>query len=197
MIAFQRTTDGGGTAQHPLSNGTIWVMTADGSAQRQVTAGAWDQHLAWSRDGSRVAFQRTTFDPKQPQAGSGTGILSAISSSIYEINADGSGLVKLADQRESPAFFPTGSMIAFASTGIAAAAAAMRTVQLQPRDLRDAQRRVRADPPHSQPGRGSKSAWTPDGRAIVFSSDRANYPALTYQGVDSDLYIIPGTGGCR
>jgi Tol biopolymer transport system component len=138
MIAFQRTTDGGGTAQHPLSNGTIWVMTADGS-----------------------------------------------------------GLVKLADQRESPAFFPTGSMIAFASTGIAAAAAAMRTVQLQPRDLRDAQRRVRADPPHSQPGRGSKSAWTPDGRAIVFSSDRANYPALTYQGVDSDLYIIPGTGGCR
>jgi hypothetical protein len=46
------------------------------------------------------------------------------------------------------------------------------------------------------PSEDQNPAWTPDGRAIVFSSDRANYPALTYQGVDTDLYIIPATGGC-
>lgn len=197
MIAFQRTTDAGETEQRPLSTAAIWVMSADGSAQRQVTAGASDGDLVWSPDGSRIAFVRTTFDLKQRRGGAGTGYLSAVSSAIYEINPDGSAPVELADQSGSPAFSPGGSRIAFMSYRDRSGRSCGEDECSYNNEIyvmhSDGSGQTRLT---YSPGEDHNPAWTPDGRAIVLSSDRANYPALTYQGVDSDLYIIPGRGGC-
>lgn len=195
-IAFQRTTNPGGTS-HPLQEAAIWVMNADGSGQRRLTSGASDLNLVWSPNGSRIAFERATFDLTQHHGGSGTGILAAISTAIYAINADGSGLVKLADESGSPAFSPNGSTIAFASYRDQSGRSCGEDECSYNHEIyvmhSDGSTQTRIT--HS-PSEDQNPVWTPDGRAIVFSSDRANYPALTYQGVDSDLYIMPSTGGC-
>jgi Tol biopolymer transport system component len=60
-----------------VASGNIWVMNADGTAQRSVTRGsAYDFAPVWSPDGKQIAFVRLTGPLKQ----------------VYVVNADGSGL---------------------------------------------------------------------------------------------------------
>src|SRR5207247_11024943 len=74
-IAFSSQRDG---------STDIYVMNADGSGLRRVTAGPFDQQPAWSPDGARIVFTagdcfyyECTFD-------------------VSVVNADGSGRLRLA-----------------------------------------------------------------------------------------------------
>lgn len=93
----------------PIYRKTLWAMNPDGT-QRQVlrdlgredrspTGSAMD--LAWSPDGSQIAF---TGGRTRPQ--------------IYVVNADGSGLRRLTDKgwNYPPVWSPDGSRIAFTCT---------------------------------------------------------------------------------
>lgn len=84
--------------------GAIWVVRTDGSGLAQVTMPRdtlYDAQPAWSLDGSRLAFTRSS------TTGGGAG--------IFVVNADGSGvsqLTSLPGDRE-PAWSPDGTTIAF------------------------------------------------------------------------------------
>jgi hypothetical protein len=81
------------------AEGDIYVMNSDGSGLAQLTATAADDRSPdWSPDGSEIVFQRN--------------------SSIWKMNANGSGAVALTTAGEEPAASPTwspdGSSIVFA-----------------------------------------------------------------------------------
>jgi Tol biopolymer transport system component len=83
----------------------IYVMNADGSAERRLTFGAGlDADPAWSPDGTKIAFTRCCADG---------------SSEIYVMNANGSGLVNLTSspsrEESGPAWSPDGTQIAYAA----------------------------------------------------------------------------------
>ena len=105
-IAFTRTQ----------GDNKIYVMNADGTGQTQIPCNLWYcDSPAWSPDGSKIAFD----GPSGPGfAGSAT------SPSIFVMNADGSGLMRLTDNSasnyawydSSPAWSPDGKKIVFVST---------------------------------------------------------------------------------
>jgi Tol biopolymer transport system component len=75
----------------------IWLMNADGSGKRRLTAGpALDSEPAWSADGAEVAFTRF--------------VSRGENYSIYAVGADGRGLRRLTKgpYDGSPAWSPTG-----------------------------------------------------------------------------------------
>jgi hypothetical protein len=95
-IAF--VTAGPGTVEANGQPPQIWVMSADGSRQRQLTSvSAGTSRPAWSPDGSQIAFND----------GGGA---------MYVIDVDGSGLRKLGPPGGfDPTWSPDGSQIAFTS----------------------------------------------------------------------------------
>jgi hypothetical protein len=101
-IAFARLT--GASFSQPPIRSQIYVMRADGSGQTNLsnTAGVHDFLPAWSPDGKRIAFTRTT--AKQTQ--------------IFVMNADGSGKRQLthgASVPYEPAWSPDGKKIVFSA----------------------------------------------------------------------------------
>ena len=121
----------------------IWVMNADGTDQRRLTAGL---SPAWSPDGSLIAFAG-------PSGASGL---------ITLIRPDGTGLRQLpnTDGGEYPTWSPDGTRIAFNSnlTGdhvmYVAQADGSNAVDL------------------SSAGEGWQVDWSPDGGLILFTSHR-------------------------
>jgi Tol biopolymer transport system component len=96
-IAFTRTTDG---------NADIWLMNADGSRQKDITADptAGETAPAWSPDGARIAFTHFVGSPAN--------------SDVYVMNAAGGAPRRLTssdgyDMR--PTWSPDGKRIAFAT----------------------------------------------------------------------------------
>ena len=87
----------------------IWLMNADGSGQRRLTSGAArDRVPRWSPNGRTIVFDR--------RLGSrGSAVLGGKASSvgIYVMNADGSGLRRLARNGAAPLWSQDGKKIAF------------------------------------------------------------------------------------
>jgi Tol biopolymer transport system component len=94
-IAFVRTQRASGSVV-----GELWVMNADGSSQRRLTAGD-DHSPEWSPDSRKIAFFRKRKAP-----------------GVYVINADGSGQRRITNSGgdASPKWSPDGRMLAFTRT---------------------------------------------------------------------------------
>ncbi|MDF2774444.1 MAG: hypothetical protein K0S86_3944 [Geminicoccaceae bacterium] len=141
QIAFF-SRQGGGTDIH--------VMNADGTGERRLTnltsAGLGAFSPAWSPDGRRIAFQST------------------ITSDIYVIGVDGTGLTNITKHRArdaSPSWSPDGRRITFASTRHGN----FEIYTMDP-DGGNVVRLTFNDAEDLSP------AWSPDGRRIVFQSSR-------------------------
>jgi Tol biopolymer transport system component len=166
----------------------IYVMNADGTGLRRLT---WSPHgdgdLAWSPDGRRIAFARIR--------GHLTGI-SGGRAEIYVVNADGSGLRRLAHGiapalqagapspglASHPAWSPDGRRIAFVSNRdgnhdifvVDADGGGLRNLTRSRRNHRSLQWWGPDGP-----------QWSPDGRTIAFRSDRDG---------NDEIYVVNADG---
>jgi len=91
-------------------SGQIWLVNADGSGARRLTNDprSRDHEQAWSPDGRRIAFARQAFDSASS--------FSSVHLTIYVMNADGSGVLRLTPGvfDLAPAWSPDGTKIAYA-----------------------------------------------------------------------------------
>jgi Tol biopolymer transport system component len=136
-------------------DGQIWVMNADGSAQRQLTnqAGFQNQQPSWSPDGRKIVFSHCA-------------VLSGFTlfCDLDVMNADGSGLKKLLGGNwinQVPEYSPNGHRIAFASDrgGYISAVWVMNASGGGVKRLTD---------PNLEAGNPD---WSPDGARIVFGTN--------------------------
>jgi Tol biopolymer transport system component len=146
----------------------IYVMRADGTNVRRVTrGGGHDLYPAWSPDGARIAFasNRGTVEQK-----------------IYVVGADGRNLRALTRtpgyvQDTLPRFSPDGKHIVFASNRIAYWN--FEVFRMRASDGGGVKRLTfwgsGAD---GAPGDDTAPAYSPDGRRIVFVSDRGGGYAI-------------------
>jgi Tol biopolymer transport system component len=159
-IAFASDRNGPGEGDE------IWVMGADGSAQRPVTRNlpsASDAWPSWAPDGRRLAFARET--PSE--------------SAIFVVNVDGSGLRRLTRQQQSldtqPAWSPSGSEIVYESDLF------MLPGQLFSMRADGTGRRQLTDP---TVGASSRPSWSSDGKRIVFMASRAHHTDIWAMNAD-------------
>ena len=141
----------------------IWVMKADGTAPRMVAqVEGFNRHSArWSHDGKRIAF---VADP----AGEGA-------SSIYVVNADGTGLARFAEHNH-PDWSPDDKQIAFDTYGPAGSVVVVQNV--------DGQGRTEIAP-------GRSPRWSPDGSKLALWYQKNVYVHDLVSGESRALFKKP------
>jgi PKD repeat protein len=134
-----------------VRDGRIHQANTDGSGLVPLSAGPDDRDPAWSPDGSRIAFSRTS--------GGTTG--------VFIMDADGSNVVRRTTSGGEPTWSPDGEWIAFTCPWAGGYA-----------DICKANADDDAATPVTitqQAARVSEPTWSPDGARIAFISDWAMF----------------------
>src|SRR5262245_24126371 len=137
----------------PFLQTELYVMNADGSAQRRLVRDA--SSPVWSPDGLKLAFEKR-LGPKIGQCG-------VCHTEIFVMNADGSGQRNLTGNLGGsiPAWSPDGRAIAFSITP---AGSSIPNLYVMNADGRG-QRRLTQEPIHVW-----GASWSPDGQRLTFAS---------------------------
>jgi TolB protein len=189
-VAFLRATETSSVlAIRDLASGDVTILDSTRSSSSDV----WLDEPSWSPDGQQIVYYKVVRDPAQDKV---------TDSSIFIVNADGSGLHELALPSETPwgdpNWSPDGTRIVFGSypirEGIAGGNAEVYSVRPDGTDLQQL----------TNLGVGSGApSWTPDGAHIFFwgfqtfylmdpdggNAKAINRPALTF---DNDGYGFYG-----
>jgi Tol biopolymer transport system component len=167
----------------------IWVARPDGSGLRRVipSPAGLDTSPTWSQDGRQILFERRSrFD------------VDAGSSSLYVVNADGSGLHRVADgtsrhQHGPAAWAPNGKTIAFSREPADSYGNDPRPHKLFLMDPDGTNVRPLGSPQIV----GFDPRWSPDGRRLAFTSERDHKGRTwTRDGFfwHNELYIVNADG---
>jgi dipeptidyl aminopeptidase/acylaminoacyl peptidase len=152
------------------NNADIWIVNPDGTGLTNVTQtdDSWEEYPAWSPDGSRIAFDAND----------------GADTEIFVMNPDGSNRLQLTDNFDPfrppgdylPAWSPDGSKIAFVSE---------RDIVIDPFTSAIAPELYTMNADGSGQTRlttnmflDNEPAWSPDGTAIVLTSDEADEGGL-------------------
>jgi Tol biopolymer transport system component len=143
----------------------LYVVNADASGKRRLTATAWIATPSWSPDGRKLAFE-----------GGGMG-------NVYVINADGSGQRRLMRNAAAPSWSPDGRRIALLRSGGLYSGGGGRFWEVYVMDADGSgQRRLT----HIAALEGGL-AWSPDGEKIAFVSQRDG-------NVNHEIYVMNADG---
>jgi TolB protein len=177
-IAFTRATyieeDVGGGSTKLIYTQDIYVMNADGSGLREVADDpAFDSGPSWSPDGSKIAFTRAT------------NRADANSYDIYIANADGTGeAIQITDQpgaEGSYGWSPDGTKLLYVSSADTPAfpnpGGDLEIYAMNP-DGSGVSRLTDNTTSDSSPD------WSPDGKKIVFDSNRDGKRAIYKMNAD-------------
>jgi TolB protein len=176
-IAFVRA-DYWGTEQVETS---LRVIDADGSGEEtllQEKPAVFLSSPAWSPAGGRIAYSRAAFAGKKLEL------------TLHVMRSDGSGLAQIAEAAGQPAWSPDGKRIAFVSIADRQGETcfheceASGEIYVADADGNHAKRLTKSRANDTSP------AWSPDGKEIIFSSDRSNP-----QDHQVELYVMPASGG--
>lgn len=176
QLAFTRIVEPGSAT----ARSGIFVLDADGGNERRLTGSAvpsFDYSPAWSPDGSEIVFVRAELTSSGARGG------------IYVVSAAGGAPRKLTDDGSEPAWSPDGTRIVFTSTrdgfGQTCFHECGPSGEIYVLDLEtgDTQRLTETGANDSSP------AWSPDGTAIAFSSDRSNP-----EQHEIEIYVMRATG---
>ena len=155
----------------------IYVMNPDGSELAQITdTPRSEYHPAWSPDGQRIAFTTREDDCLSMWP------FNRDCTAIFLVNRDGSGkqLVYLTDELEhvqSLAWSPDGEWIAFDAEVNESGWRNKEIFAIKVSELTNWRETARLQLTHRERWDMSPS-WSPDGRKIVFSSDRTGNPEI-------------------
>jgi Tol biopolymer transport system component len=152
------------------NNADIWVVNEDGSGLTNVTQSdeSWEEFPAWSPDGSRLVFDASD----------------GLDTEIFLVNVDGSNRTQLTDNFDAfrppgdylPAWSPDGSKIAFVSerdTVFDPFTSALSPEIYTMNADGSGQTRITANLFFD-----NEPAWSPDGTAIVLTSDEGDEGGL-------------------
>jgi TolB protein len=162
---------------------SLYVMNADGSGERMLRREPRAQTPvflagpAWSPDGKRIAFTRIRFD-QTPDA------------AVYVMDADGGRATKIADEAVEPDWSPDSRRIALASYRDRLGRTCFQKcspnseIYVVDADGGRMRRLTESDANDASP------TWSPDGKRIVFVSDRSNRTEH-----ELELYVVDAAGG--
>lgn len=176
-IAFVRA-DYWGTDKVETS---LRVIGADGSGEEtllQEKPGVFLRSPAWSLAGDRIAYSRASFAGEKLEL------------TLHVMRSDGSSLVQVAEDAGQPAWSPDGKRIAFVSIADRQGETcfheceASGEIYVADANGEHVKRLTRSRANDTSP------AWSPDGKKIIFSSDRSNP-----QKHEIELYVMPASGG--
>jgi Tol biopolymer transport system component len=146
-------------------NEEIYVMGADGGGVTNLTKNpAGDIHPHWSPDGSKIIFESLRDDPRAYD--------------VYLMNADGSGTTRLTATKEDETcaqFAPDGKHLVF----LRGFGNGNDDIMLSGPDMKDATNL--SDSPLANEGWPS---WSPDGKRVLFSSNRTGVMIVYVVNVD-------------
>lgn len=158
----------------------LWIMNADGTNPRLLTAGSGAQPC-WSADGTWLVFQTQ-------RDGNGE---------LYAVNADGTNLRNLTQTPNlaewDPALSPDGTRLAFARAplqrGAGGSEAELYVLDLVSGETRQiTANRVLDEAP----------TWSPDGSQLAFvSTERTALVALNHPNVRADSVVVTDLSGVR